>query len=441
MYRTLPILLLLFAAGVARAQTSITYEEFAKRIDPFFAPELVGDVKEALPQSAFDVWGYDIGDFSGDRANDLAVAVRLRNDRGRHVSVYYFVDDQGILRLIRQGTYEFVELPVEVGVSIYKGNFYLTHKLKEFHWEILGYTYRDGVVMMVDKFTTERQGTLTYETYRNFQTLEGYERYLNVTDEQQVFRSDFLTTPAYNRGRDVTSGYQTTTSVRFSRFILDGSYFWTGEEDAAIEARAAYDDDYLYFNVRILDNEVIGQGVNNIDTTADRVEVWLDTYTLGDRFRVGRRSRDFRMKTDSNIYAFTVHLGDLLDAEASVKISTSNILDDVQNQAIKNIKAVALKQDSGYVVKVRIPFQFIGFAKAPVDDSALTSLGMTVVVRDVDNPYRPEETTTIATSQNFEAAKPATFGSVVLIPPALHYGEAMNIFLGEIKERLEEVGF
>jgi hypothetical protein len=432
---------MLCAAGAAQAQTSITFEEFAKRIDPYFAPELVGDIKDVLPQNPFDVWGFDVGDFSNDGANDLAIAIRMRNDRGRKITAYYFVDDQGIMKLVRQMSYDFVELPVEVGVSIYKGNFYITRKLKEFHWEIFGYTYRDGVVMMVDRFTTEQQGSLTYETYRNFQTLEGYERYLNTNDEQQVFRSDFQTTPAYNRGRDVSSGYATTTSVRFSKFIIGGSYFWTGEEDAAIEARSAYDDDYLYFNIRVIDSHVVGLPVNNIDTTADRLVIWLDTYTLGDRFRVGRRSRDFRMKTDSNIYAFTVALGDFLDIETSVKVSTSNLLDDVQNQAIRNIKAVALKQDSGYVVKIRIPFQFIGFPKAPVDDSAITSLGMTIVVHDVDNPYRPEETTVIATGQNFEEAKPATFGAVMLVPPSLHYGEATNIFLGEIKERLQDVGF
>jgi hypothetical protein len=435
------LLLMLGLAGRAAAQTAISYDELAERLDPYFAPELLQDVKDALPQSGFDIWGYDVGDFSGDGANDLAVAIRLKGDRGRKITTYFFVDDQGILRLIKQGSYEFVELPVEVGVSIFKGNFYVTHKLKEFQWEIYGYTYRDGVVMMVDRFTTDRQGTLTYENYRNYQSMEGYERYLNTTDEQEVFRSDFLTTPAYNRGRDISSGYQATTSVHFSKYILRGSYFWKGEEDLSLDSRAAYDDDYLYFNILVHDDQPIPIGVNDIDSTADRIGIWIDTYTLGDRFRVGKRMRDFRTKTDSNIYAFTVSLGDFVDLPAKVKVSTSNVLDDVQSNAVKNIKAVAIKQDSGYVVKVRIPFQFLGFEKAPVDDTLLTQFGMSIVAYDVDNPYRPEETTVMATSQKFEASKPATYGSIVLVPRALHYGEAVNIYLTDIRERLEEVGF
>jgi hypothetical protein len=435
------LLLLIAPASAALAQNAISFDELAKRIDPYFAPELVQDVKEELPQSAFDVWGYDVGDFSGDSAYDLAIAIRMKNDRGRKVSTYFFVDDEGVLTLIKQATYDFVELPVEVGVSIYQGNFYVTHKLKEFQWEIYGYSYRNGVVMMVDRFTTERQGTLTYETYRNFQTLEGYERYLNTNDEELVFRSDFLTTPAYARGRDVSSGYQATTSASFSKYILHGSYFWKGEEDLSIRARSAYDDDYLYFSIFVRDDVPVGTGVNDIDTTADRIGIWIDTYMLGDRFRVGRRSRDFRMKTDSNIYSFTISLGDFIDLPAKVKVSTSNVLDPEQSAAVKRIKAVAIKQDSGYAVKVRIPFQFLGFEKAPVDDSLLTQFGMTIVDYDVDNPYRPEETTIMATSQKFEAGKPATFGSIVLVPHALHYGEAVNIFLGDVKERLKEVGF
>ena len=64
-----------------------------------------------------------------------------------------------------------------------------------------------------------------------------------------------------------------------------------------------------------------------------------------------------------------------------------------------------------------------------------------VVVHDVDNPYRPDETTTIATSQGFESTKPATFGSLVIVPESRHYGESLNIYLGDLKERLEEVGY
>jgi len=434
-------MLLLLAGWRAQAQTAITFDSLSALIDPYFAPELVQDVRNALPQSPIDVWGYAVGDYSGDEANDLAVVIRMRGDSRRKMSVYFFVDDEGILRLIKQSNVDFVELPIEVSVAIARGNVYMTRKVKEFNWEIYGYRFRSGVMMMVDKFTSSRQDNLNYETYRNFQTLEGYERYISLTDTTIIFRSDFLTTPSYSRGRDVSTGYQATARAQMSRYILQGSYYWHDEHDLTLDVRSAYDDDYLYFNIQVMDDEVIPVGLDGSDTTADRLELWMDLYSLGDRFRVGRRTRDFRMKTDSNIYAFTIALGDFIDQQARVKISSSNILDDNQINAAKAIKAVAARIDSGYTVKLRIPFGLFGFAKPPLEGDEMTKFGMNVIVHDIDNPYRPEEATTITTSQNFEKTKPATFGAIVLVPDSQYYGESTNIFLGELKERLQDVGF
>lgn len=427
--------------ATAHAQTAITFDSLARAVDPFFAPELVKDIRDALPQNAFDVWSYDVGDYTGDGANDFALVIRQRNDSRKRMNLYFFVDDDGTLRLIKQTTVDFVELPIEVGVAISQGTAYMTRKLKEFNWEISGYRYRDGVVMMVDKFTTAPQGNMTYETYRNFQTLEGYERYINSTDTSLVFRSDFLTTPCYNRGRDVTSGYQATARAALTRYILRGSYYWGGEGDLALNVRSAFDKDFLYFSIFVRDDEVIPVGVKDNDTTADRLELWLDMYSLGDRFRVGRRARDFRMKTDSNIYALTIALGDFGDQQARVRLSSSNNMDEMQRNAAKSIKAVASKLDSGYAVKLRIPFMLFGFNGAPLEDNEPMQFGMNVVVHDVDNPYRPEQVTTMTTSQSFDRLKPATFGSIVLLPNSSFYGESTNVFLGDLKERLNEVGY
>src|SRR5688500_476563 len=193
-------IVLLLAPAQARAQQAITFDEFAKKIDPYFAPELVSDVKQALPQAAFDIWGYDIGDFTGDGANDLALTLRIRADARPRINVYYFVDDEGILRPVRESVEQFVELPIEVGVAIRDGNVYTIHKSKEFEWEAVSHRFRDGVRMMVDRFNTERVADVTHEYYRNFQTLEGFERFLSVATERLIFRSDFLTIPAYRRG-------------------------------------------------------------------------------------------------------------------------------------------------------------------------------------------------------------------------------------------------
>ncbi|MBK8910688.1 MAG: hypothetical protein IPM61_05095 [Chlorobi bacterium] len=435
------LLLLLSTVMVASAQEAITFEQLAERMDPYFAPELVQDVRDALPQAPYDVWGYDVGDFTGDSAYDFAVCFRLRADNKRRIQVYFFIDEEGIMQLVKQSTVGFVELPIEVGVTISKGTASIARKQSPTEWSIEGYRYRDGVIMLVDDFTTTQRGNTTHEEYRNYQTLEGNDRYRNTNTGEAIFETGFMTIPSYSRGRDVSSGYQANSTTQMSRFVQSGSYYWTGAQDLSFNVRSAHDNDFLYFNIFCHDDHVVVNPPKENDTAVDRLEIWLDMYTLGDRLRVGKRSRDFRTKTDTNIYAFEVGLGDLLDKPATVQPRTSNYLDPEQTAAAKRIKAVAAKADSGYTVKIRIPWAFLGFAERPAADSLLTEFGATVVIHDMDNIYRPEEITAMASSEKFEDAKPATFGALVLVPDNRHYGDAENIFLGEVKERLEEVGF
>ncbi|MBX7216258.1 MAG: hypothetical protein K1X90_04750 [Candidatus Kapabacteria bacterium] len=435
------LLLLISTVMVASAQEAITFEQLAERMDPYFAPELVQDVRDALPQAPYDVWGYDVGDFTGDSAYDFAVCFRLRADNKRRIQVYFFIDEEGIMQLVKQSTVGFVELPIEVGVTISKGTASIARKQSPTEWSIEGYRYRDGVIMLVDDFTTTQRGNTTHEEYRNYQTLEGNDRYRNTNTGEAIFETGFMTIPSYSRGRDVSSGYQANSTTQMSRFVQSGSYYWTGAQDLSFNVRSAHDNDFLYFNIFCHDDHVVVNPPKENDTAVDRLEIWLDMYTLGDRLRVGKRSRDFRTKTDTNIYAFDVGLGDLLDKPATVQPRTSNYLDPEQTAAAKRIKAVATKADSGYTVKIRIPWAFLGFAERPAADSLLTEFGATVVIHDMDNIYRPEEITAMASSEKFEDAKPATFGALVLVPDNRHYGDAENIFLGEVKERLEEVGF
>lgn len=431
---------LLFSADDARAQESITFEKLAELLDPYFAPELVADVKKALPGTPFDVWGFDVGDYSADGYNDLIVSVRLKNDRKSEMQIFYFVDIEGILEVVRQETAKFFELPIEVGVTIGDGNAYLVFKRGEYNWEIYGRRYRDGVVMLVDRYTTDRNLALTHEQYRNYQTLECYDRFLRVRDDQELFRTDFLAIPSYRRGRHISAGFAQTVTAASSAYLVDGAYYWRGDGDLRIHARSAWDAQYLYYNIIVDDDEVVPVSTAE-DGIGDGVEIWLDMYGYGDRLTTGSRKQDFRMTSDTNIYGLSISLGDLADKEPGVEISTTNLFDDVQTRATSKVRAVASRVDSGWSLKVRIPFALFGYQTAPIDENNLLEVGSTVIVRDIDNQWRPEEETVMATSRNFNSAKPATFGAIMLVPPALHYGESENIFLDEVKERLQEIGY
>ena len=437
-----PILLAFFllSGASASAQESITWEALAELLDPYFAPELVGDVRKALPATPFDVWGFDVGDYSGDGYNDLIVSIRMKNDRSRDMKIYYFVDIEGIVDVVRQETAQFVELPIEVGVTIGDGKAYLIYKRVEGNWEIFGRQYRDGVVMLVDHYTTNRGEILTHETYRNFQELEGFDRYLRIRNDEEIFRNDFLTVPSYRRGRHISAGYAQTATATMSANVVRGAYWRENEKDLQVSLRSAWDPDYLYFNILVDDDQVEPRAYDN-DSVGDRVEIWIDMYPFRDRFLVSSKRTDFRLQSDTNIYGLMIDLGDLADEAPDVKVSTTNLFDESQTRATSKVRAFAARRDSGWALKVRVPFKLLGYETAPVDESMLLEIGSTVVVHDLDNPWRPDEVTVMATSNNFDNTKPATFGSLVIVPSSLHYGESENIFMGEVKERLEEIGY
>ncbi len=434
------VIVILLSAIAARSQQSITFDQFANQIDPYFAPELVQDVRDALPQSPFAVWVYGVGDYTGDGVNDLALTIRKKSDNHRNIDVYFFVDDEGVLMPIRHEVLQFVELPIEVGVSINNGNVYTVQKLKEYDWQMLGYQYRDGVLMMVDKFITEPHGRMVRERYRNYQNLDTWQRYLTIPNGDSVFRSQFLTVPSYSRGRDVSAGYTATATAQLSRYVIDGNYYWKGPDDASAAVRSAYDDEFLYLNVHVRDDSVVPGGTDPGDTAVDRIDVWLDMTMSGDRFEDHHPGK-FRFETDTNIYALYLTPGDFINKPAMIRTASANALDREQTAATHRLKAVSIRDDDGYSIKARIPWALLGFPAPPVLDDELMEFGMTVLVHDVDNRYRPEETTTLSTSIDFDSTKPATYGALVLVPDSLHYGYSENVFAEDIRERLQQVGF
>ena len=61
-------------------------------------------------------------------------------------------------------------------------------------------------------------------------------------------------------------------------------------------------------------------------------------------------------------------------------------------------------------------------------------------MHDIDNEFRPEEETQIATSV-FDKTDPSTYGSIMLIPTNKWYGSAINVYKDDIIKALNEYGF
>jgi hypothetical protein len=252
----------------------MTFEEFQRRADPYFAEDLLADVRNAMPLGAnYRIWGWDVGDFSGDGIYDLAVSLNVLGSRKRECLVYLFVDVDGYLVNIAKMPFTYINLPLEVGVVVKDTSCYVTVKRKNEDWSIIGYRFREGAVVMVDQLIIDRVESFGHEIYRSFQTLKTRERFL-AKDDEAVYENEAMTIPCYSRSRQVFAGYVPEAAAYAIDNVTEGSYWWTGEDDVSFRARMVYDDDYLYLRVNVRDSNVV---TGWCDTCiADHVELHLD---------------------------------------------------------------------------------------------------------------------------------------------------------------------
>ncbi|MFP4369017.1 MAG: hypothetical protein ACLFR2_05505 [Candidatus Kapaibacterium sp.] len=438
------IVLFVVGSGDALAQSGMKFGEMARKLDPYFDKALILDVKNQLPQGTdYSIWGWDVGDFSGDGYYDVAMTVKFATDKKRIVHVYMFVDIEGYLVNVGTFTYEFIDLPLEIGIIIKNNACLVTKKNKENDWEINGHTFDNGSLVRLDDYRTKQILNLTHERYVNYLELHNTEKYILTRNGMLEFSADYMVIPSYNRGRKVYKGYNDVAEVSTIEYVHHGAYDWEGFDDCSFKVSSAYDDEYLYMTVEVNDDKIITQ---KCDTCiADYVDVWLDVFSspdsLSDRFSTKIKDRIiFRSVTDSGLYRFSVYPGDFLEQKPYMKISTTDEMQPYQSAAAKDMKVVTDYTNQGYILKFRIPFIILGFQGNPMKEKYITELGCTVVVNDYDNEFRPEEKTEIASSK-FSSMNPSTYGSLMLIPPGKWYGKSSNIYEEEILRYLSEYGF
>jgi hypothetical protein len=426
------------------AQAGMRFEELSKRLEQYFAQPLLNDIKSQLPQGVdYRVWGWDVGDFSGDSYNDLALSVKLSGDKSKRNFVFLFVDLDGYLTKVAEMPFDYMEMPLEIGVVIRYGICNVTKKLQQFNWIIRGFRFDNGVLVQQDNFETEKIGKYTHEKTIDYQTLRNKERYIVTNNSTTVYSTDHLIIPSYYRSRLIYKGYQDRTFCNYIDYVKEGAYYWYGDDDCSFSVSSAYDDKYLYFTVEVNDDNVV---VPRCDTCCgDNIEIWFDISSeakKGGRF-VERKGDNlkFRKKVEAGIISFSIYPGDFKTKRAYIRdISTTDNLYNFQKSEVANVKVVSSIKEKGYILKLKIPFRLLGYKAPSPENQEITELGCTFIVRDIDNSFRPEEETIIATSL-FDKKDPSTYGSLMIIPTNQCFGFANNVYKEDIYKILSEFGF
>ena len=391
-FSIIAIITFVISLSEVRSQAGMKFQELSKKLEYYFDSEMISDLEKKMPQgSSYAIWGWDVGDFSGDGINDVAFAVKVTSDKKKVVQVYQFVDIDGYLSFVSQLPFDFFELPLEVGVVIRSNTCYITQKHKQFDWTIKGYRLKDGNLFMVDDFHTKRIDKYTNESYINYQSLIGTEKYQLLTNNRTGLKAKYLSVPCYKRGRTIYSGFSDQAEANDVDFVIAGAWYWKGISDASYSIKSAYDNENLYITLNVKDDIFIP--LNCDGCLADYFELWFDlSQSALDANRFAKVSGDrvqFRTEEGKELYNIKIFPGDFLDKRAFIsEVSSTQDLESYQKEAIKNIRISSSPRDSGYNIKLKIPFILFGFESAPVDKNSYTRMGFTSVYHDIDNEYR-----------------------------------------------------
>jgi hypothetical protein len=143
----------------------------------------------------------------------------------------------------------------------------------------------------------------------------------------------------------------------------------------------------------------------------------------------------------SGIYCLKVYPGNFYDKEPVVKeISSTNDLNPKQKDAIRNIRTVSSLEHDGFELKVKIPLDLIDTNTISSNGEHPVKIGFDLVYFDIDNQFRPEEVTVIATSV-FDESNPYSYGELLIMPNEQWYGYSVNIYKDDVVKALNGDGF
>ncbi len=437
------VLLLILTQKPVLAQGGMSFDELTGKLSVYFADELLADLPKSLPRGIpYRIWGWDVGDFTGDGYNDLALSIYISTSRKRECQVYLFGDIDGYLVNVATYAVPFIELPLEVGVVIKDTTCYIARKRRDEDWSVKGYRFYQGSIILVDEFRSNKVLSFDHETYRNYRTLETRETFAD-RNGKTVYDNQYITIPCYDRMRQLYAGTTGEAHVWSIRNVRSGSFWWKGETDASFRARLVYDANYVYVRVTVIDSNVVTGWCDTC--AADRLEVWFETNMPDECLsrtieRIDKKGIVPRKTASSGIYGFVVTIGDFEDKRPSVRLKTTDDVFSESADLVSDVRVVTAQHVNGYTVKLRIPLELLGFAQPPVQGADDSEIGCTIMVVDVDNDFRPEETTIIASS-SLEYMNPSTYGGLRFIPAEKIYGEATNFYVDAVIANLRELGF
>ena len=190
------ILYILILCPVLHLSQTISFDEFIESGKNALNTKALQTVKNSLPDDII-ITADDIGDFSGDGKNDFAIAYRYQHSRDKNILVNLYCDSLSSYVQIFSDSLQFYELPIEIAFNISQNVCYITQKLEDKSWKIVGYSFYKNEFKLVDSYVTEvksisRRFQFGEEDYINYSDLTSFTGYFDLNSIEQFKKTKFL---------------------------------------------------------------------------------------------------------------------------------------------------------------------------------------------------------------------------------------------------------
>lgn len=410
---------------------SLEMDGFSETLQRIFSPEKIQSILSKLPPKS-KIYGYDVGDYSGDDGMDVVLSTQEEHNTGRRLDIHFFLNAGPEFVLVQSLDRRFVFEAIEVGFSIERGTAFVTEKTGEFGWRITGYEIRDRIFRQVYEWTTGRM------PYKGRETAVGYEHsydarshlaedhYYGTNSSKSFLRHKYYQLPVFHEEDDIPSGMQRSIGDSSALMIVKGGSSWHGPEDCSLLCSAVYDSGSVRFDVTVRDDRLLYAAEKD---SADVLSLHFDL-SRKNPLRPGGGEQTFSPNTQLSLHVF---MGDGEKRTPVVELEGKALSERFGHQIDVTVTPVP-ERFHEFLFNIRLPRALF------VRQGELPDAGFACTYHDVDYPANLHWVSLSSSSRGYRAGTPASYGRMHFVADARAAFEWDDLRTHRLADELRRAG-
>jgi len=429
--------LILMNCAVLRAGSSSTpldtleHAALSEKLGRLFSQEKIATILSKLPAKS-KIFGYDIGDFSGNDALDVVLSTRNAGSRSRVLDVLFFVNDGPRFDLVHSLRRSFVYDPIEVGITIERGICHITEKTGEFDWRITGYSVIAGVFRRVSEWTSSRVRSGQTSTSVGIEASLDYtsnltrEHYYGVNTGRSFLNHAYYTLPVYPADLEVSPDIRTSIGDTSGLMIVRGGSSWYGPEDCSFTVSASYDSAWVTFRAAIRDDNLLAH--HDVDS-CDYFAFHFDFSGLERVTQLG----EIQDIPEHTLGSVLILMGDG-DSRGPVALTRGAVFVDSLRDRMQLTVTTNAAQPDVWMFTLMLPLT------AFISDGELRAVGFAAVYHDVDHDTRRDWVTISSSARAYAEGRPERYGRLRFISDPIAWNERVDLRTRILASQLRGAG-